>query len=244
MSDPLIIYLHGFNSSPQAYKAQALLARMAQIGCRDQIVIPALSHQPAQAVACIEALLRRYHDRAITLVGSSLGGFYATWLVEKNASAKQSSHVQRLGSVAGRSLSGQSVSSHAVSGQSESDHSLNAVLVNPAVNPDRMLRDWLGKEPSVLLHGRYRMYPEHAAQLQAMACQQLSDTNRYLLFLQTGDEVLDYRDALQHYAGVSSRVQTGGSHGFDQFDSIIPQILQFAGVEHINPISFTVENSI
>jgi predicted esterase YcpF (UPF0227 family) len=53
---------------------------------------------------------------------------------------------------------------------------------------------------------------------------------RYLLLVQTGDEVLDYRVAVAFYAGAWQFVQGGGDHAFQGFVAQIPVILRFAGV--------------
>lgn len=79
----MLIYVHGFNSSALSYKAGLLRDRMTQRGLADQYACPELSHRPAQAIAQLQALLAAHDAGSVTLVGSSLGGFYATWLTEK-----------------------------------------------------------------------------------------------------------------------------------------------------------------
>ena len=76
----MIIYIHGFNSSPASFKAKLLGARLAALGRADEFTAPALPHGPAAAAAMLEELVR-IHPQAL-LVGSSLGGYYATWLAE------------------------------------------------------------------------------------------------------------------------------------------------------------------
>jgi len=80
----MIIYLHGFRSGPQSVKIQALAARMAQRGLAAELWSGQLPPVPFEAIAQIEALLPRSATPP-TLVGSSLGGFYATHLAEKHA---------------------------------------------------------------------------------------------------------------------------------------------------------------
>jgi hypothetical protein len=82
---PLILYLHGFTSGPQSRKVQALAARMAEHGVADRLVCPQLPASPAAAIALAEDLLGKVGaGRTATLVGSSLGGYYATHLAEKH----------------------------------------------------------------------------------------------------------------------------------------------------------------
>lgn len=82
MSAPWILYLHGFTSGPQSHKAQALQARMQQRGIVDRFVCPQLPASPKEAIRLAESLLGT-RDKQVTIVGSSLGGYYATWLAEK-----------------------------------------------------------------------------------------------------------------------------------------------------------------
>lgn len=190
MSDALIIYAHGFNSSPQSWKARRLQAVMQAQGREQQLKIPALSHWPEQAVAQLQAEI----DAApgpVTLVGSSLGGYYSTWLVEHNPGVR-------------------------------------AVLVNPAVYPYRLLEQMLGDNANLYTAEHYELTRDHLTQLKALDCAQLQDPSRYLLLVQTADETLDYREAVAKYAASPRFVQPGGSHGFEQFEALIPAIQAFA----------------
>ena len=79
----VLVYVHGFNSSALSYKAGLLRERMAALGLAAHYACPELSHRPAQAMAQLEALIAPHDPRGVTLVGSSLGGFYVTSLVER-----------------------------------------------------------------------------------------------------------------------------------------------------------------
>lgn len=82
-TDVLLIYLHGFLSSPQSEKARQTLSHCQQNGMGDQIVIPAMSHGPRQTASQIEQIIRQHSGRRMVLMGSSLGGFYASYFSEK-----------------------------------------------------------------------------------------------------------------------------------------------------------------
>ena len=79
---PAIVYLHGFRSAPQSAKAQALAGRMAERGLTDHFWCGQLPVGAFEALRLVEAALLRHPDA--TLVGSSLGGYYATWLAERH----------------------------------------------------------------------------------------------------------------------------------------------------------------
>ena len=52
---------------------------------------------------------------------------------------------------------------------------------------------------------------------------------RYLLIVETGDEVLDYRRAVERYAGAEQVVVRGGDHSLQSFPSHLARVLSFAG---------------
>ncbi|TIH09988.1 YqiA/YcfP family alpha/beta fold hydrolase [Pseudomonas leptonychotis] len=77
-----ILYIHGLNSSPTSLKASLLQRAMQQLGLGAQLRVPALHHHPHQAIVQLEALIAEL-GRPV-LVGSSLGGYYATHLAERH----------------------------------------------------------------------------------------------------------------------------------------------------------------
>jgi predicted esterase YcpF (UPF0227 family) len=80
---PCIVYLHGFNSSPQSVKARQLGSYLDERGMAEHYLCPALPPSGRAAIALIEAELAKRPGRRFVFVGSSLGGFYSTWLAEK-----------------------------------------------------------------------------------------------------------------------------------------------------------------
>jgi uncharacterized protein len=187
---PRVVYLHGFNSSPASLKA-SLVVDFCQ---RHHIesVVPALSHDPVLAMQTLEAAIAAEPAPAL-LIGSSLGGYYATWLSEK--------------------------------------YRLKAALVNPAVAPCATLHaEFLGHQRNPYSGEEYEFTQQHVESLRQFAVQRISNRHNYLLLVQTGDEVLDYRLAVQHYAGSQQLVQTGGNHSFENFADCLPRLMQFAGL--------------
>ncbi len=186
-----MIYLHGFNSSPASQKAQQFTDYFRSHGVRD-VVVPTLSHDPAVALQTIEACIDDRRENVALLVGSSLGGYYATYIVER--------------------------------------YGLKAALINPAVAPcEHLPREIIGRHRNQYTHEEYEFTLEHVAFLRTLEIKKIRDPSRYLLLVQTGDTTLDYRLAVQLYAGCQQVVQEGGSHSFDNFDAVLPRILTFAG---------------
>lgn len=81
----VVIYLHGFLSSPQSHKAlQTLEYAKAQLP--DLLLeVPKLGNYPQQAVATIEQLVAKHQGKKLRFIGSSLGGYLSTYMVEKYA---------------------------------------------------------------------------------------------------------------------------------------------------------------
>lgn len=77
-----ILYIHGLNSSPASHKASQLSRAMAHMDLQDQLRVPALHHHPRQAMAQLQTLVSELGSPL--LVGSSLGGYYATYLAEQH----------------------------------------------------------------------------------------------------------------------------------------------------------------
>jgi predicted esterase YcpF (UPF0227 family) len=79
----VIVYLHGFRSSPQSRKAQMLREHLRQRNLEDQYLCPALPASPRKAAQLALDLAQTALLEQLALVGSSLGGYYATWIAER-----------------------------------------------------------------------------------------------------------------------------------------------------------------
>ncbi|TXI96744.1 MAG: esterase [Burkholderiaceae bacterium] len=79
----MILYLHGFRSSPQSFKARLLAAHFKQAGREHEFVCPALPASPAAAIRMARDIVAQHPDQTWSLIGSSLGGFYANYLAEE-----------------------------------------------------------------------------------------------------------------------------------------------------------------
>ena len=79
----MLIYIHGFNSSPASHKANLLRKRLAAMGSEALFSSPALPDLPSAAIELLQSEVALYPAERVTLIGSSLGGYYATFLAEK-----------------------------------------------------------------------------------------------------------------------------------------------------------------
>ncbi len=82
-----LLYLHGFRSSPASAKARQTLQRLQQLQRAGEAPVqwmcPQLPPSPRDAIELALRLVREAAPQRLVLVGSSLGGFYATWLAER-----------------------------------------------------------------------------------------------------------------------------------------------------------------
>jgi len=185
----VIVYIHGFNSSPASSKAGVLQRELERRGHGADFVAPPLPHSPAAAAKLLEELMRGNRDAF--LIGSSLGGFYATRLAET--------------------------------------HGARAVLINPAVRPYELLAGCVGRQKNFHTGEEYDFAAQHIAELRALEVDSITP-ERYLLMVETGDEVLDYRHAIERYRGARQLVIEGGDHGFSDFADHIGTVLEFCGI--------------
>lgn len=79
----MILYLHGFRSAPQSFKASLIATRLQALGRDGEYHCPQLPASPRAAIALASGILADFPVEEITLIGSSLGGYYATYLAEQ-----------------------------------------------------------------------------------------------------------------------------------------------------------------
>jgi predicted esterase YcpF (UPF0227 family) len=80
---PTILYLHGFRSSPQSFKARMIGDRLTELCWGGRYQCPQLPASPREAIALASTIAAASAPEKLALIGSSLGGYYATWLAEK-----------------------------------------------------------------------------------------------------------------------------------------------------------------
>ena len=193
MKTQKLLYLHGFNSSPQSHKAQLVTQYMSDNECLDQLICPQIPAVPEEAKQFLEQLVEETLEKhLLNFVGSSLGGYYATYLAEK--------------------------------------YTGSATLINPSVKPYETLRAYLGENKFYFDEGVWEFDETHIQQLEVMKVGGITEAERYLVLLQTGDETLDYREAESKYKDSHCIIEQGGDHAFVDLERFIPKIMQFSKI--------------
>jgi uncharacterized protein len=186
----VLVYLHGFVSSPQSRKAQMLGDYVRNCVAGVEYRVPELHHRPSRAMEQVLAACSGVAREDLTLVGSSLGGFYATVAAE------------RLG--------------------------CRAALLNPAVHPHLHFDKYQGPQRNLYTGEEFVLDRAHVEDLRALDVAAITRPERYWLFVETGDVVLDYRDAVAYYGGALHTVVRGGDHALVSFPEHVPEIVDWA----------------
>lgn len=183
-----LLYLHGFRSSPRSTKAQQMRQYLAEQRPDIQFVCPQLAATPDAAWGQISTIADTI-EGPFGVVGSSLGGFFATRVAEI--------------------------------------YGCYGVVINPAVNPHILLRDYLGEQQHPYTHEQYCLTECHMQELAALKVTAPTAMERLWLLQQQEDEVLDYREALDYYRFARVCMQKGGNHAFMGFEHYRAQIVRF-----------------
>lgn len=198
----MLIYIHGFLSSPLSHKAMQVKEYCEKHHPSIGYICPALTAYPEESITQLESLIENAlqeksktenpstSKQTIGLIGSSLGGFYATYLSEK--------------------------------------YNLKAVLINPAVAPHTLVANYLHVDlANYHTDQHYQLNESHLETFKALDVSALQHKDNYWLMVQTEDETLDYRAAVKKYQGCRQLAEEGGDHSFQDFDRWLPDVFSF-----------------
>ena len=183
-----LLYIHGFNSSAQSEKAQLTERYILRNEVNIEFHCPQVKSSPFAALTQLEEIIEQHPHDSWCFVGSSLGGYFSTFLAEKYGG--------------------------------------KAVLVNPAVRPFELLKDYIGPQVNPYTHEEYEVTEQHMHELEHLY-QKIISPELYFVMVQTEDEVLDYRQAETHFKNSKLEVQQGGDHSFINYEAMLPSIMSF-----------------
>lgn len=195
----MVIYIHGFGGSGEGSKAKAFRKYFKSIG--EDFIAPSLSYVPELAIKTLEELISSYHGE-VYLIGSSLGGFYTTYLARKGAVRK-------------------------------------AILINPSVFPTKTLQRAIGEAPNFFLkesaehkdESYYNWNDKHLNMLKKYEGLDIDNyKGKFMVLLQKGDELLDYKEAELRYDGTKQIIEDGGNHGFEGIERHFETIEKFFAI--------------
>jgi predicted esterase YcpF (UPF0227 family) len=185
---PLLIYVHGFMSSPRSVKAKETEFYIARRAMLVEYLVPALSDHPTQAYQQLSELMQANPNRTVGLIGSSMGGFFASVLSAR--------------------------------------FDCRAALINPAVAPCQLMNKYIGEQTNPYTNNHFTLTANDMEFLQDLDVE-CPQPDNIMLLLQTGDETLNYKDAVAKYAGSLQVVEEGGDHRFQDYNEHLPNIMKF-----------------
>lgn len=122
-------------------------------------------------------------------MGSSLGGYYATYLSE--------------------------------------EYGIPAVLINPAVRPFEHWEDHIGEHKYYYSDEIHVVTENHIEELKQLEKSPLKMPDNFMVLVQTGDETLDYRHAIEKFSASRCIVRENGNHSYENYSVELPAIFEF-----------------
>ena len=186
-----ILYLHGFASSADSTKANLIDSYIKKNSRSTKILIPDLDNDIENAYHQIDEIIKL--ESPSSIIGSSLGGFYATYFSEK--------------------------------------YELLCVNINPAVPPIDM-SEYLGENQNYSTGEKFIINKDHLKLLGKMSknIRVLKRPKNFMTLIQSGDEVLDYKQAIRYFAGSQIEIRFGGNHSFEGFEHYFSKIKIFLDI--------------
>jgi len=189
-----ILYIHGFNSSPLSVKAEQTREYFLKHFPQINFYCPQIASNPKEAIEQLEQIIQSSQiGHSWYLIGSSLGGYFASYLSEK--------------------------------------YNFPSVLVNPAIKPFELLKDYIGEQVNPYTEEVYQVTKEHMTELKMIESKSpsfaMQKKNNYLVMVQTNDEVLNYQEAVEKYQHCRLVIEQGGDHSFVNFEQHLPAIADF-----------------
>ena len=198
-----ILYIHGFNSSPYSIKAEQARQYFHDNFPAVNFVCPQLATSPKEAISQLEKIIN----------------------VESKGSENKCLENTETWFLIGSSLGG--YFSHYLANK----YQFSAALINPAIKPFTLLEDYIGEQKNTYTNTVYQVTEQHMVDLKAIeqGPPNFDDEqkNNYLVMVQTGDEVLDYQQAVDKFQHSRLIVEQGGDHSFVGFNEKLPLIADF-----------------
>ncbi|WP_076539077.1 YqiA/YcfP family alpha/beta fold hydrolase [Shewanella sp. UCD-KL21] len=191
----MLLYIHGFNSSPLSDKAKETADYIKQRFPDYPFHQPQLPSSPKAAMTLLCGIVEQAKAKGepLTYIGSSLGGYFASYLAEQYGG--------------------------------------KAVLINPAVKPFELFDAFLGPQYNPYTDEHYQVLPQHKLDVAEYNTEVIRRPDRFLVFLQTGDEVLDYRQALSKYHCCQLHLEANGDHSFIGYKNQLDKICDFLQIK-------------
>jgi len=105
---------------------------------------------------------------------------------------------------------------------------LKSILLNPAVLPANGMKIYLGENENYSTGEIFEFTNQDVQVLKKFESKikQISLPENHFVFLESGDEVLNYIDAVNYYRGSSINIFFGGNHSLEMFEDNMHQVIK------------------
>ena len=183
-----ILYFHGFASSSNSNKAKILKKYISKNYKNAEIIIPDIDNNFKLAVNQIHDLIDNA-KHPIVFIGSSLGGYYASYFSSK--------------------------------------FKTKSVLINPAIPPLKDFEMYLGENENYSTGEKFIITPEDIRYIRKISYKKYSNAENTYVLLESGDEVLNYKETTKYFSGSYLDIIYGGSHSYESLDEKLKNIVNF-----------------
>tara|TARA_B100000963_G_scaffold26697_1_gene19944 strand:- start:1084 stop:1659 length:576 start_codon:yes stop_codon:yes gene_type:complete len=187
-----ILYFHGFASSSNSNKAKDLKKYISRNYKNAEIIIPDLNNNFKCAVSQIHELINSA-KYPIVFMGSSLGGYYASYFSTKLKT--------------------------------------KSVLINPAIPPLKDFEMYLGENKNYSTGEKFKITQEDIRYIRKISYKKFSNAENTYVLLESGDEVLNYKETAKYFSGAYLDVIYGGSHSYESLDEKLKSIVNFIEIQ-------------
>jgi len=196
--DLCFIYFHGFKSSPESTKAVFIKNFAEKEGIN--YYCPPLNISPEIAIEQVSAIISNISKTNLkpVLIGSSLGGFYATWAMQNHPYSDNCYGIM-----------------------------LNP-STNPSKDLENEVENVKGWEEKALDKIIFKQsYLNFMKKLESQITDKLKNQKNILLVAAKGDEVLDWKIMVEFFQGCEHYLIDGSDHSISNFPMHWPLILKF-----------------
>ena len=102
-----------------------------------------------------------------------------------------------------------------------------AVVLNPAVHPERDLARYIGETTAWHSEARLLFRAEYVDEFRELGQPALTRHDRYMAVIAKGDEVLDWHEMVERYEGCRIKLLEAGDHALSDFAAHLPDVLRF-----------------
>lgn len=104
------------------------------------------------------------------------------------------------------------------------------ILINPAIPPLKGFEEYLGENENYSTGEKFIVTNEDIKFLRTLVTKKFNNQKNTLVFLESGDEVLDYIDTVKYFVGSSIDITYGGSHSYESITNKLEKLVKFTEI--------------